>query len=244
MIETRQLRLAGHPDIPPADLRLVNGTVYGIFDSGDGAASALLAALAGAELPLSGSVRVGGLDTVTEAVAVRRGVGYATSDAAFYGRMTVWELMEFLSELRGEEGSRAARDIHAVLDELELDELRGAMLCRLDADRRRRVALAQALIGNPGTLFLDRPTAGLKPTDAAALREDIRRLSEGKTVFLASDSAREAAQLCGRFLFVDSCGITAPLAAEELEAQPRTPALAAFLGLLEQAEAGEEDAER
>lgn len=40
MIEAIGLRLAGYPDIPAADLRLVNGRIYGIFDAGDGAASA------------------------------------------------------------------------------------------------------------------------------------------------------------------------------------------------------------
>lgn len=66
MIETAELRLSGYEDRPAADLRLVNGRVYGIYDTGDGMAGALLRALAGAELPADGSVRVGGFDTVTE----------------------------------------------------------------------------------------------------------------------------------------------------------------------------------
>ena len=93
MIETIQLRLAGYPDIPPADLRLVNGRVYGLFDAGDGAASALLAVLAGAALPAAGSVRVGGFDTALEPVPVGKCIGYAASDTEFYDRMTVWGLM-------------------------------------------------------------------------------------------------------------------------------------------------------
>lgn len=231
MIEAIGLRLAGYPDIPAADLRLVNGRIYGIFDAGDGAASALLAALAGAELPLSGTVKIGGFDTASEPVAAGRGGGYASSDTAFYGRMTVWELMRFVSDVRGEEGSRSARDIHAILDELGLEEVRNVMLSRLSTDRLRRVGLAQALVGAPGTLFLDRPTKGLKPGDAAALREDIRRAAEGRTVFLAGDNASELSALCDRFLFVDGCGITPPLEAEELTEQTATPALTAFLGL-------------
>lgn len=232
MIETIQLRLAGYPDIPPADLRLVNGRIYGLFDAGDGAASALLAALAGAALPEAGSVRVGGFDTVLEPVSVGKCIGYAASDTNFYDRMTVWKLMSFVSELRGEGGSRAAREIHTILEKLELDDLRNTMLCRLAADERRRVGLAQALVGTPGTVFLDHPTKGLRTGDAAALREDIRGIAEdGKTVFLAGDNAAELLALCDRFLFIDSAGITPPLAKEELTDQPRTPALAVFLGL-------------
>lgn len=244
MIEAIGLRLAGYPDIPAADLRLVNGRIYGIFDTGDGAASALLATLAGAELPLSGTVKIGGFDTVREPAAAGRGIGYTSSDAAFYGRMTVWELMLFVSEVRGEGGSQAARDIHAVLDDLDLDDVRNVMLCRLSTDRLRRVGLAQALAGNPGTLFLDRPTKGLKPGDAAALREDIRHAAEGRTVFLAGDNASELSALCDRFLFVDGCGVTPPLEREALTEQTATPALAAFLGLRNMAKGTPEEEER
>ena len=51
MIEAVQLRLMGYENRPAADLRLVNGRVYGIYDTGDGMAGALLRALAGAEFP-------------------------------------------------------------------------------------------------------------------------------------------------------------------------------------------------
>ena len=66
MIEAVQLRLMGYENRPAADLRLVNGRVYGIYDTGDGMAGALLRALAGAEFPAEGTVRVGGFDTVVE----------------------------------------------------------------------------------------------------------------------------------------------------------------------------------
>lgn len=243
MIETIQLRLQGFPEIPPADLRLPNGRIYGLFDAGDGAASALLAALAGAELPAGGQVRVGGFDTALEPVSAGRCVGYCSDDTGFYDRMTVWDLLSFVSGLRGEGGSKAAREIHAILEELELDDLRNVMLARLGTDERRRVGFAQALVGNPGTVLLDHPTKGLRTTDAAALREDIRRTAEnGTTVFLAGDNATELLELCDRFLFVDCTGITPPMTKEALFEAPRTPALTVFLGLREKTEPKPADA--
>ena len=81
-------------------------------------------------------------------------------------------------------------------------------------------------------LFLDNPTKGLKPDEAQALREDIARLAEdGKTVFLATDSATEAEALCNRFLFCDGEGISGPMAKEELTEGTPTPARALFLKL-------------
>lgn len=230
MIETVQLRLIGYEDRPAADLRLVNGRSYGIYDAGDGMASALLRALAGAELPAFGSVRVGGFDTATEPEKVGLCLGFCSSESEYYDAMTVWDLMRFVSGMRGEEGSRGARDVHAILERLDIDDLRNRRLGALDPDDRRRAGLAQALIGNPDMLFLDNPTKGLKPNEAQALREDIAALvEEGKTVYLATDYAAEAEALCNRFLFCDENGVTQPTDKAGLTDETGTPSRAQAL---------------
>ena len=234
MIETAELRLSGYEDRPAADLRLVNGRVYGIYDTGDGMAGALLRALAGAELPADGSVRVGGFDTVTDPEKVGLCLGFCSSESEYYDTMTVWDLMRFVSGMRGEEGSRGARDVHAILDRLDIDDLRNRRLGTLAPDDRRRAGL----------------TKGLKPDEAQALREEIAALAEdGKTVYLATDNAAEAEALCNRFLFCDGEGISGPMDKAELADGTETPAPARmlFLKMLAKADgidAGEEGTER
>lgn len=234
MIEVKQIRLSGFPDRPKASLRLVNGHRYGIFDAGDGSASVLLATLAGALLPLEGSVRSGGFDTAQEPAQVGRGVGYCAADTAYYGRMRVWELLSFVLELRGDTGNRGIRELHMILEQLGLENVKDRMLDSLNTEMRRRVGLAQALVGNPETLFFDQPTKGLRTQEAIALREDICAVAEdGKTLFLASNVPEELRQICDRFLFTDACGVSAVLEPEELEQlapAEQTPAIAAFLG--------------
>lgn len=243
MIEAVQLRLMGYENRPAADLRLVNGRVYGIYDTGDGMAGALLRALAGAEFPAEGTVRVGGFDTVTEPEKVGLCLGFCSSESGYYDTMTVWDLMQFVAGMRGEDGEKGARDIHTILDSLDIDDLRNRRLGTLAPDDFRRAGLAQALVGNPDMLFLDNPTKGLKPDEAQALREDIAQIAgDGKTVFLATDNATEAELLCNRFLFCDGEGISAPMEKEELTDGTPTPARALFLKLSAR-ETGEEGTE-
>lgn len=235
MIETVGLVLRGYEDRPAADLRLVNGRTYGIFDTGDGSAAALLRALAGAEEPAAGSVRIGGFDTVTEPEKAGLCLGFCSSETAYYDNMTVWELLSFVAGMRGESGTRGTRELHAILESLGLDEDRNRPLSALDEDGLRRAGLAQALVGDPAMLFLDRPTKGLSYEDAMALREDIRQIAaDGKTVFLVSDNATELAELCDRFLFCDRSGVTPPCAREDLAAPDPTPAQAIFRSLTAQ----------
>ena len=238
MIEAVQLRLMGYENRPAADLRLVNGRVYGIYDTGDGMAGALLRALAG-----EGTVRVGGFDTVTEPEKVGLCLGFCSSESGYYDTMTVWDLMQFVAGMRGEDGEKGARDIHAILDSLDIDDLRNRRLGTLAPDDFRRAGLAQALVGNPDMLFLDNPTKDLKPDEAQVLREDIAQIAgDGKTVFLATDNATEAELLCNRFLFCDGEGISAPMEKEELTDGTPTPARALFLRLSAR-ETGEEGTE-
>jgi ABC-2 type transport system ATP-binding protein len=60
---------------------------------------------------------------------------------------------------------------------------------------RQRLALAAALLGDPGTIVLDEPANGLDPHGVHWLRGMIRELaSEGRTVFVSSHLLAELAQ--------------------------------------------------
>jgi ABC-2 type transport system ATP-binding protein len=63
---------------------------------------------------------------------------------------------------------------------------------------KQKLAIARALLHRPELVFLDEPTAGLDPVAAAALRDDLSRLSasEGVSVFLTTHNLAEAERLC------------------------------------------------
>jgi ABC-2 type transport system ATP-binding protein len=63
---------------------------------------------------------------------------------------------------------------------------------------RQRVALAAALVGDPGFLVLDEPTVGLDPEQRMRFRELIARAGEGRTVLLSTHQTEDVAMLCNR----------------------------------------------
>jgi ABC-2 type transport system ATP-binding protein len=69
---------------------------------------------------------------------------------------------------------------------------------RKEIGMRRKLAIARVLFHRPNLIFLDEPTSGLDPVASAALREDLRNLteSEGTTVFLTTHNLAEAEQIC------------------------------------------------
>lgn len=66
----------------------------------------------------------------------------------------------------------------------------------LSGGERRRIGLARALLSDAPLLLLDEPTAHLDPESEAAMIETIRRAARGRTVLIATHSARLAEIAC------------------------------------------------
>ncbi len=76
---------------------------------------------------------------------------------------------------------------------------------------RLKVAIARALIHNPGNVLLDEPTNGLDVKSTRAMRHFIRKLrNEGKCILLTSHIMQEVAALCDQIIIISN-GVVAAL---------------------------------
>jgi len=70
---------------------------------------------------------------------------------------------------------------------------------RLSKGQRQRVALAQAVLGEPRSIVLDEPTASLDPGQRVEVRSLVRRrAAAGAAVLLSTHLLAEAAAVCDR----------------------------------------------
>jgi ABC-2 type transport system ATP-binding protein len=67
----------------------------------------------------------------------------------------------------------------------------------------KRVAMAQALLGNPPLVLLDEPTSGLDPRIAAQVRQIIRDMRGQQTVIVSSHNLQELEELCDAAAILD-----------------------------------------
>ena len=68
---------------------------------------------------------------------------------------------------------------------------------------RKRVSIAQTLIGSPEIVMLDEATAGLDPINAREVRELVSRLSSDITFILSSHDLSELERLCSQVLYLE-----------------------------------------
>lgn len=132
---------------------------------------------------------------------VRRALGYLPQTPGFHPDFTAFEFVDYVAILK-ELTVRAERhrEVRRVLDEVGLSDVRGRRIKKLSGGMRQRVALAAALVGDPGFLVLDEPTVGLDPEQRLRFRELIAQAGEGRTVLLSTHQTEDVAMLCHRVL--------------------------------------------
>ena len=188
LIEVRDLKqyYRGGYALDGVSFKLKNGGIYGVYDADGKSAHVLFALLSGALLPDAGWVRVNGLDTVKDPVASRRTVGYVPADAEAYADMTVEEYMTLIADAKGLDFELSAREVQEILDAVELRTKRHTLCVYLSAGERRRLALAQALLGSPEFILLEDPFKNLADRDVYDMFDRVLGLGDGKTVFVSA----------------------------------------------------------
>lgn len=179
--------------LPPTDLTAPAGQVSMLVGRNGAGKTTMLRILATLVLPDAGTVRINGIDPVTDGRLVREQIALAlVNERSIFWRLTVLENLSLFARVRGVH--RKAREAHclAVLEELGLGGLADRQAHALSAGQRQRAILGRALVGDSPVLLVDEPLRGLD-ADAEQLVLDAlqRRAAGGATVLIATPSLRE-----------------------------------------------------
>lgn len=182
--------------------RVDRGEVLGFLGPNGAGKSTTMRMITGYIPPTQGRVAVGGMDTVQDALAVRKMIGYLPENAPSYGELTVAEYLRFIAEMRGFKRQEQIARVAAVMELTTLSKEQNQLIETLSKGFRQRVCFAQALIHDPPVLILDEPTDGLDPNQKHELRRVIRRMGETKTIVLSTHILEEMEAVCTRALII------------------------------------------
>lgn len=178
-----------------ADVSFTAGSgVFGLLGHNGAGKSTLMQAIVTVEPPTAGTIRVCGFDSARQGKAVRRHIGYLPQSLPMYPNLTVWDFVCYMGVLKGIRDKKQAEQVLAQVDMLEFAKRK---IGGLSGGMRRRVGIAQALLGEPRVLVVDEPTAGLDPEERVRFRGVLSQYAQhGRTVLLSTHIVEDIHQLC------------------------------------------------
>ena len=180
--------------------RVRPGSCHGLVGPNGAGKTTTFGLAAGFLRPGTGTVRVLGRDPHDRG-ASRPRLGVLPQDADLPGWLDVGTLLTTWARLSGEPRPEAAARV--ALERVQLPEAWDTSPRALSHGMAKRVALAQALLGEPALLLLDEPTAGLDPRAAADVRSLLAGLRGERTVVISSHNLSELERLCDAVTVLD-----------------------------------------
>jgi ABC-2 type transport system ATP-binding protein len=188
------------------DFELEHG-ISGILGPNGAGKTTLLRCLSTVLAPDVGKIEVLGFDPdrPSERTEIRRRLGYMPQEPGFYQSFTCFDFLDYLAILKEHVDSNSRHEeVRRVILQSGLEEKSKTKIRKLSGGMRRRLALAQALIGSPPLLVLDEPTAGLDPEQRFRFRELISDLAVERTVLISTHQTEDVAAICDRVLVMDA----------------------------------------
>ncbi|WP_433375868.1 ABC transporter ATP-binding protein [Streptosporangium sp. CA-115845] len=207
IIEVSGLRKAygGRPVVDGVSFAVQEGEIFGILGPNGAGKTTTVECVEGLRVPDAGTVRVAGLDPVSDHAQVTRFLGAQLQESELQAKLTVREALELYSAFY----PRPA-DWRSLADRLGLADRLATRFGKLSGGQKQRLFIALALIGNPRVVVLDELTTGLDPRarrDTWKLIQEVR--DGGVTVLLVTHFMEEAQQLCDRVAVINAGRIAA-----------------------------------
>ncbi len=176
----------GNHAIKDVNMTIESG-MFGLLGPNGAGKSTLMRILVTLMKPSSGQVLVNGLDLMKDRKEIRSMLGYLPQDFRFFTKLKTYEFLDYAARLAGLTNSKIRKDtVEKMLEEVGLYEARNRYANNLSGGMKRRLGIAQALIGDPRLIIVDEPTTGLDPEERIRFRNLLTRVSDKDVVIILS----------------------------------------------------------
>ena len=185
-------------------LQVDAGEIVGILGPNGAGKTTLLRMMSKLMKPTSGtvSIRIGQTE-ISDAVEVKRHIGYLSNNTKLYGRLSARELLQMLGVLYGLSEGDTAKRIVKISEILSMDSFLDNRIEKLSTGQTQRASIARCLVHDPKVYIFDEQTLGLDIISSASIIDFMKRERErGKTVLYSTHYMEEAEYLCDRIVMI------------------------------------------
>jgi len=213
------------------DFEVPSGSLTALLGPSGSGKSTLLRAIAGLDLPDTGTITINGRD-VTGVPPQRRGIGFVFQHYAAFKHLTVRDNVAFGLKIRKKPKAEIKEKVDNLLEVVGLSGFQTRYPNQLSGGQRQRMALARALAVDPQVLLLDEPFGALDAKVREDLRAWLRRLHDEvhvTTVLVTHDQA-EALDVADRIAVLNKGRIEQVGSPTEVYDAPANAFVMSFLG--------------
>jgi ABC-2 type transport system ATP-binding protein len=205
MIETNDLSKRFHDfvAVDGVNLSVQSGQILALLGQNGAGKTTTVRMLTALLQPSRGWARVAGYDVVRNGHDVRASVGVLTEQHGLYMRMTANEYLDFFGQVYGLSPSARKNRSDTMLEYFGLAEAAHRRIGEYSKGMRQKLALARAMMHDPGVLLLDEPTSAMDPESARLVRDEIARLKSSKrTIVICSHNLTEVEALADKIAII------------------------------------------
>ncbi|GAA2492149.1 ABC transporter ATP-binding protein [Streptomyces thermolineatus] len=231
-----ELRLAGlgkaygsFTAVHPLDLTVPAGSFFALLGASGCGKTTTLRMIAGLEDPTSGAVLLGDRD-VTALPPHKRPVNTVFQNYALFPHLDIYENVAFGLRRRGIKSVK--KQVHEMLELVELGALARRKPHQLSGGQQQRVAVARALINHPQVLLLDEPLGALDLKLRRQMQLELKRIQTevGITFVHVTHDQEEAMTMADTVAVMNGGRVEQLGAPADLYENPASTFVANFLG--------------
>jgi ABC-2 type transport system ATP-binding protein len=187
------------PAVDALDLTIYGGEFYALVGPNGAGKTTTLRMVVGLLKPNAGSIRIGGIDALSDPVAAKQITAWLSDEPMIYDKLTPYEYLEFVAGLWRIDPATAQGRARELIGWLGLEPHAHERCEGFSRGMRQKVALAGALVHDPKLIILDEPLTGLDAGTARQVKDVLRaRVHAGGTVIMTTHILEVAERMADR----------------------------------------------
>lgn len=224
LVQNLQKSYGGRKVVDGVSFNVEAGEVVGLLGRNGAGKTTSFDMVLGLVKPEKGTIKLDDCELAQLPIHMRArlGIGYLPQEASVFRKLSVWDNLRLVLELRGMSRKEQTERIRTLLAQFGLDHLEHTMAVQLSGGERRRLEIARCLANEPRFILLDEPFTGVDPISISDIQKLIRRLRDewGLGVLLTDHNPRATLKITDRAYLIDHGKILVAGTSEEVAESP------------------------
>lgn len=181
------------------NLNIYQNEIFGLIGRNGAGKSTLLHIISGIIYKTSGEILVSNNKNPEK---IKEEIGVMPDSSNLYQNLTALSFLKYMGNIK--KVNHSTNYYYEILNKVGLENVEKKKLKDFSFGMKKKISIAQAILGNPSLIILDEPTSGLDPESSIKIRKLILELKrQGKTIFLTSHNFEEIEEICDRLAIMN-----------------------------------------